>query len=550
MSWYRTYRPTTLAGLHLVDVRASLLRLLETNQFPHALLFAGPKGTGKTSAARIISAILNDPQNGDAVESLFFQPQTGKKVKLQEPNLAAEIVQRIQRGSSYAVQELDAASNRGIDDIRALKERVYLPPQEGKVSVYILDEVHMLTTEAFNALLKLLEEPPAHVVFILATTELHKLPETVVSRTTVIRFHTASAAELTAALTHILDAEKIRYELPAIEQLAQLAEGSFRDAVKLLEQVAAGQPELTLAAVTEIFHLSEAGQFLALVTAISQKDAPAVVTFFAQLRQQQVNESFFYRRWLQFLHHQLLQAVTSAGSVQALVPEKISHYLLSQFHHLPADSAATIPFLTLELKSLEIVFKAKERDAAGSSGSNGGSGNKSVPKLAPKPVSVQQAEPLQATNPVDEIANVVPIAIVDYEETLEVIPEIQALENSDSPEQNTKPAILLIEQWAQFLAALRGSNLTLEALLRSATPRLGADGKAQIEVYYQFHREQLQQPKFLHIIQQCVFDLLGGYVQFEFVLAKKAEVGAASSTVTAQVNPDDPLVQLAKDMLV
>ncbi len=555
MSWYRTYRPTQLAGLHLTDVRAQLLRLLESKQFPHALLFAGPKGTGKTSAARIISAILNDPQNAAAVDQLFFAKagETPQQVTLHEPDITADIVQRIQRGNSFSVQELDAASNRGIDDIRQLKERVFLPPQEGKVSVYILDEVHMLTTEAFNALLKLLEEPPAHVVFILATTELHKLPETVISRTTVIRFHTASEAELSAALTAILAAEKIEYELEAVSQVAKLAEGSFRDAVKMLEQVSAGKKKLAQKDIEEIFHLSSGKQMLNLVEVISQKNAEGVVNFFSQLRKEQVNEQYFYRSWLQFLHQQLLLSVTAPTDPKVLVPAKISHYLLLQFHYLPIDTAASIPFLSLELKSLEIVFKAKERD--------GGKENPPAkPSALPKKPVVPTSPSMQADVPnqksvtslevlaenFDEIANVVPVAVVDYE-----FPTIQQVQAEEVVSQNDpKPATDLIAQWNQFLLQLRQRNLTLEALFRSSTPRVTPDGKAQVEVYYQFHKEQLQQAKFGVIIDECVKVLLGGYVQFEYVLAQKAKPGAEMSTVSGQVNEEDHLLQLAKDILV
>ena len=555
MSWYRTYRPTQLAGLHLVDVRTQLLRLLSSNQFPHALLFAGPKGTGKTSAARIISAILNDPQNAEAVDTLFFAKvgEQAQQVTLKEPDTTADIVQRIQRGNSFSVQELDAASNRGIDDIRQLIERVFLPPQEGKVSVYILDEVHMLTTEAFNALLKLLEEPPAHVVFILATTELHKLPDTVISRTTVIRFHTASEAELTTALTAILEAEKISYEAEAVAQVAQLAEGSFRDAVKMLEQIAAGKPNLALADLESVFHLSSAKQMLQLVEVISQKNAEGVVKFFAELRKQQMNEQFFYRSWLQFLHRQLILSVSDSTSSKILVPSKISHYLLSQFHALPIDTAASIPFLSLELKSLEIVFKAKERD--------GGKENPPAkvapvtqrPALASSAVSKKAVATETAITPLrmseermEEIANVIPVAVVDFE-----FPPAPQVKVDEVVSQNDpKSASELIAQWNEFLLQLRQRNLTLEALFRSATPRVSPDGKALIEVYYQFHKEQLQQSRFAGIIDECVKVLLGGYVQFEFVLAQKAKPGATISSVSGQVNEEDHLLQLAKDMLV
>ena len=207
MPWNRTYRPHTLADLHLTSVRENLQTLLKNKKIPHVFLFAGPKGTGKTSSSRIIGAILNEPKNKEIVEELFFGKKASKK-SFVPPDPSNPFIEKILTGSSYTVQEMDAASNRGIDNIRELKERVALPPQEGLVTVYILDEAHMLTTEAFNALLKVLEEPPEHVVFILATTELHKVPDTIKSRSHLVAFKKASKEELTQALERIIGKEK------------------------------------------------------------------------------------------------------------------------------------------------------------------------------------------------------------------------------------------------------------------------------------------------------------------------------------------------------
>jgi DNA polymerase-3 subunit gamma/tau len=233
MSWYRQYRPSTIAGLHAVAVKEQLEKLRQAKNFPHALLLTGPRGAGKTSTARILAAMLNEPTN-----------ELGKPLK--DANPKDELVQRIAQGTSLVVHELDAASHRGIDDVRALKEQAYIPPQEGKVSVFILDEVHMLTTEAFNALLKLLEEPPQNVVFILATTEEQKVPATIVSRCTVVRFRKATPAEIGTALSDIVKDQKLDIDQEALQAIATAADGSFRDAVKTLETVSAGTKHITL----------------------------------------------------------------------------------------------------------------------------------------------------------------------------------------------------------------------------------------------------------------------------------------------------------------
>jgi len=157
MAWHRKHRPQLVSELHLASVRTALEKLMASKNFPQVFLFAGPKGTGKTSTSRILGAMLNDPLNADVVDAFFFKKPLKKARSLQNPDIKSDFSRRVYEGNSFVVQEMDAASNRGIDDIRALKERVMLPPQEGKVTVYILDEAHMLTTEAFNALLKLLE---------------------------------------------------------------------------------------------------------------------------------------------------------------------------------------------------------------------------------------------------------------------------------------------------------------------------------------------------------------------------------------------------------
>jgi DNA polymerase III subunit gamma/tau len=530
MSWYRQYRPTSVRQLHLTTVRKTLQEMMASGNFPHAFLFAGPKGTGKTSSARIVAAILNDPANSAAVDALFFAGAKGKA--FQEPNAKDDVVQRIQRGSSYVVSELDAASNRGIDDIRQLKERIFLPPQEGKVSVYILDEAHMLTTEAFNALLKILEEPPAHVVFILATTELHKIPETIVSRCAVVRFHKASEEELISAMEQILAAEDIRFEQGALQQLAQLADGSFRDAVKLLEMVAAGKQSLTNQDVEQVVQGAQQSQIQKLIQAILDKQEQSVVQFFNELRQSGTDQKFFFTQLMNYLHNQLLLAITE-GEGAAAFSAKVSHYLLTQFATASTEVSGSIPFLNLELKSLEMIFKSKDKN-----GSSSGSGGATV-------VSSSVPEKRSAISSAKQGASV-------QEKVYEVTAPVLVQFSSAGKEEtigNTIGAQQVMEKWDDFLAMVRQKNSSIEALLRSSKP-IGSNGdKTKVEVYYQFHREQLQTPKFRSLLDECSQALFGGRIAFEFLLAEASQPGASLSTVSGKVD-DNELIQLAKEILV
>lgn len=219
MNYYLKYRPQKIAELDLVGVRDDLIRVLSAKNPPHAWLFAGPKGTGKTSSARIVAKSLN-----------CGQKRTGP-----EPCNRCDHCRAITRGTAVDVLEIDAASNRGIDDIRELRDKIRLAPTELKYKVYIIDEAHMLTKEAFNALLKTLEEPPEFAVFILCTTEAEKLPGTIVSRCVEIGFTKAAAGELERALTRVIKGEKLKVSRRRLTEIAAAADGSFRDAVKLLE---------------------------------------------------------------------------------------------------------------------------------------------------------------------------------------------------------------------------------------------------------------------------------------------------------------------------
>ncbi len=221
MSWYLKYRPKNIEELGSTTVRQSVVRMLSQDQIPHAFLLAGPRGLGKTSTARIIAQYIN------CLSPRKVGVPCGKcsNCRLFDKNQVVDIV------------EIDAASNRKIDDIRQLRSGVGLAPSVYKYKVYIIDEVHMLTKEAFNALLKTLEEPPGHVIFILATTEIHKVPATIKSRCQIINYNLASQAELLTTLKKVADKEKLNITDEALLLVSKQARGSFRDAIKLLEQI-------------------------------------------------------------------------------------------------------------------------------------------------------------------------------------------------------------------------------------------------------------------------------------------------------------------------
>ncbi|MFZ3301680.1 MAG: DNA polymerase III subunit gamma/tau [Microgenomates group bacterium] len=219
MTYYLKYRPQIIEDLDITSVRESLSKIVKSDEIPHALLFAGSKGTGKTSTARILAKIINCTERKD-----------------DEPCNKCDSCISVTNGTNMDVIEMDAASNRGIDDVRVLRDAVKLAPSSLKAKVYIIDEAHMLTTEASNALLKTLEEPPSHVYFILATTNPEKLIDTIRSRTTLVQFTKATVEEVKRSLQRIVKSEKLSIKEDSLEMIIKIAKGSFRDAVKLLEQ--------------------------------------------------------------------------------------------------------------------------------------------------------------------------------------------------------------------------------------------------------------------------------------------------------------------------
>ncbi len=308
---YRTYRPSSFAEVRDQDQIVTVLEgAIKKGDIPHALLFSGGRGTGKTTLARIFARAIGTTE--------------------------------------VDIYEIDAASNRGIDDIRELKEAVFTLPYESRQKVYIIDEVHMLTKEAFNALLKTLEEPPAHVVFILATTEEEKLLDTILSRCQVFRFRSPSRAVLKDTVTDVAKAEGFKLQPEAADLIAIAADGSFRDALGVLQKVMLASGD-TIGGADEVAAIIGAPKhkLLAdLLAAIGSKNLEAALGAVEQATSEHVDMKLFMRLLLERVRAVILLRFRASGRDTILAPfPESDHELITS---LAAEKSSTINSKLLE----------------------------------------------------------------------------------------------------------------------------------------------------------------------------------------------------------
>lgn len=290
----RKFRPQIFDELiGQTHISQTLINSLRNDRVPHALLFTGPRGTGKTSSARIFAKSLRCPNAKDFV-----------------PCNNCPECEDIGNSRSVDVTEIDGASNNGVDAIRELRDTVAYRPASGKYKVYIIDEVHMLSSSAFNALLKTLEEPPEHVLFVMATTEAQKIPNTVLSRCQRYDFRKISTRLIAEHLQQICKREKVKADSEAIWAIARQGDGSMRDSQSLLDQVISFcDGELTLARVTEVLGLTDRGLLLQTLEALIKRDTQAIVNVIEKLFEAGYDPSIFIKDFLEELRHLIMAKV-------------------------------------------------------------------------------------------------------------------------------------------------------------------------------------------------------------------------------------------------
>lgn len=458
---YRKYRSKSLSEIVGQEhITTALQQAIATDRVSHAYLFTGPRGIGKTSIARIMAYAVNDiPYSTD-------------------PHL--DII------------EIDAASNRRIDEIRDLRDKVSIAPSSARYKVYIIDEVHMLTREAFNALLKTLEEPPAHVIFILATTDAHKLPETIISRTQRYSFRPVDTEAVAKHLAYIAEQEKISVEPAALTLLAEHGEGSFRDSISMLDQVSNQSGKITVDVVrTQLGIPNEAG-IQTVLQSLSSDSLSAPVRALEALYNEGYRAVAISSQLSSLLRNQLT-------SGQANLAPALALELLKKLLDVPSSSS---PERYLELLLMEFV-QPNEIPAAAPA----------VPKpvVAPQKPAVKPVPTKTAAQPQPE-----PIA------------EVTKPEKS---RKTGKQQILDEAAWLQVLSELKKQYNTIYGIVRMAHTDFSEPGKVSLVFAFAFHQKRISDPKNRKIVTDTITHVTGQHV--ELVCSVSKEPVARANTPAA-----------------
>ncbi len=351
-AYYRKWRPKNWEEVHGQDhVVITLKSAIRQERIGHAYLFTGPRGTGKTTTARLLAKAVNCLQTDPA----------------QRPCNECENCREINTGSFLDLIEIDAASNTSVDDVRALREKINFSPSKGKYKVYIIDEVHMLSNAAFNAILKTLEEPPPHAIFILATTEPHKIPATVISRCQRYDFRRIPLNYIVSQLQLIAQEEKIQVEPEALTLIARQATGSMRDAISLLDQLASGGEAINLNSAQQVLGAATSEHVIHLVQALASKKAADGLTAIHNALDSGSDPRQFARQVVDFLRGMLLTRLGNAAQLEVTAEMKKQYSDLAQTFTSPTlvravnlfnraaylSQAAWQPALQLELAFTE-----------------------------------------------------------------------------------------------------------------------------------------------------------------------------------------------------
>ena len=528
---YRKYRSQNFSQLVGQEVVARTLKqAVEQDKISHAYLFSGPRGTGKTSVAKIFAKAMNCPN------------QVGG-----EPCNNCYICQAVTDGSLEDVIEMDAASNNGVDEIRDIRDKSTYAPSIAQYKVYIIDEVHMLSTGAFNALLKTLEEPTPNVVFILATTELHKIPATILSRVQRFEFKSIKTQDIRDHIFQILEKEGIDYETEAVEIIARRAEGGMRDALSILDQALSLTQETTLTTavseeITGTISLSALDHYVA---ALAQKDVPGALQNLDLIFENGKSMTRFVVDLLQYLRDILIVQAggenthhSDAFEKNLALPQDVLFEMISLATKSLADIKASLqPKIYAEMMTIRLAEIDSQSELSGEVAEELSSLREEVARLKQALANVG-SNPKQTVSTPSRPTNSKSIYRVDRNKVQSILQE--AVENPDLARQNL---IRLQNAWGEVIESLSGPD---KALLAGSQPVAANEHHAILAFESNFNAGQTMKRDNLNTMFGNILSRAAGFSPEILAISMEEwkEVRAAFSSRAKgsqeQVNKEEP----------
>lgn len=485
---YRKYRPQTFADVvgqpHIVQ---TLQNAVQSGSVSHAYLFTGSRGVGKTSVARILAKAINclnaGKTKGDACGT-------------------CNICLAITDGSLLDLVEIDAASNTGVDNVRELIEHVKFTPSRAKYKIFIIDEVHMLSKAAFNALLKTLEEPPVHVVFVLATTDIEKVPETIISRTQRFDFRRITESDIVALLEKVAKAEKLKIDKEVLGLIAMRAQGGLRDALSLLDKLSSLGDGITVIEAQTMLGLTSIKLSQNLISMVLNGRAADLPVMFDELIQSGVDFLAFNRDILEYVRKLLMRKIAGDKAVIDLLPADLS--VLKQ----QADQASPA-----ELIHLTRLFLRSYKELAGAPTPDLPLLLAAIEAALKEPRSVKSELPNVASHQVTNMSgdNIVKLAV-----------EVNATPTDDIlADEITMEEITVA--WPAVVEKIRAVNSPLGTLVKNSPLQSVNQGTVTIGVKYLFHKEHLESKKHYSLLTNSILEVTGKHVRVIVSISKDQE---------------------------